>query len=425
MSLCGADTEANQLLQSLLQGTNITVPDIDLNSDEFKIPGGDSNPMYGQISKITVGDLTSGEFQGNGIFDVLMKAVSSQLTHEYEANRITGDDYTKAYIAMVQAAMQNSVQFLLGKDQAYWQATLSQSQAIQAKVELESTKVKYASMQFDALTTQANYALSKIRLTTEEIQYCTSQYNLNNILPVQLAGMNIDNNTKNYNLNSILPAQLQTNEAQLAGINTDNQIKTYNLTNMLPSQYAEQQAQTATVQYNLSDMLPLQKTMLNSQINQELAQTSLTNSQKANSDTDNLIKGYQLNYIMPAQLQLTNAQEAGLLVDNQTKTYQLNNILPYQSKYISEQYESQLAQTTDNRSDGSVVSGNIGEQKALYAQQIVSYKRDAEVKAAKIFTDPWMTMKTADDGLTAPNGFTNSSLDQILTALKNNNGLNG
>ena len=162
MSLCGADTEANQLLQSLLQGTNITVPDIDLNSDEFKIPGGDSNPMYGQISKITVGDLTSGEFQGNGIFDVLMKAVSSQLTHEYEANRITGDDYTKAYIAMVQAAMQNSVQFLLGKDQAYWQATLSQSQAIQAKVELESTKVKYASMQFDALTTQANYALSKI-----------------------------------------------------------------------------------------------------------------------------------------------------------------------------------------------------------------------------------------------------------------------
>lgn len=67
--------------------------------------------------------------------------------------------------------------------------------------------------------------------------------------------------------------------------------------------------------------------------------------------------------------------------------------------------------------------GSIGKQKALYDQQITSYQRDAEVKAAKIFSDAWITQKTIDEGLTAPSALQNASLDRILTVIKTNNKL--
>lgn len=57
----------------------------------------------------------------------------------------------------------------------------------------------------------------------------------------------------------------------------------------------------------------------------------------------------------------------------------------------------------------------------LYKQQIVSYKRDSEVKAARIFTDAWITMKTIDEGLLAPDGFTNEHLDDVLKSIKDKN----
>lgn len=61
-------------------------------------------------------------------------------------------------------------------------------------------------------------------------------------------------------------------------------------------------------------------------------------------------------------------------------------------------------------------------QIALYNQQITAYQRDAEVKAAKIFTDAWITMKTIDEGITPPDGFTNARIDDVLKTLRDNNG---
>jgi len=84
----------------------------------------------------------------------------------------------------------------------------------------------------------------------------------------------------------------------------------------------------------------------------------------------------------------------------------------------------QRAQTLDTRSDGVTdVEGVLGKQKDLYTQQITSYRRDAETKVAKLFTDAWITMKTIDEGLSPPTGFTNASLDEILGVLKVNNDL--
>jgi hypothetical protein len=112
-------------------------------------------------------------------------------------------------------------------------------------------------------------------------------------------------------------------------------------------------------------------------------------------------------------------------VQNASANFQLNSMLPAQLVMVNEQMEAQRAQTLSVRADGVPVTGNMGTQVALYNQQITSYKRDAEVKASKCFTDAYITAKTLDDTITPPSGFTNSSIDTVLTTLIARNRFDG
>lgn len=276
---CSAEVEANRLLEELTKGDDFTLPDIDMSGPEWDIPGGDGSPIFGAITKITNESLTTREVGGSGTFDALMESAHNHLKAEFKANRITGGEYTKAYIAMMESCMSNAVQFLLGRDQAYWAAALAQIQAVTARVTLATSKAQFVLAKLQALSAKSEYALTKMKIATESETYCAALFNADQMLPQQL-------------------------------------------------------------------------------------------------------------------------------------------------KLLTEQTEAQRAQTLDTRTDGAVVKGSVGKQKELYSQQITSYQRDAEVKASKLFTDAWITQKTIDEGLNPPNGFTNASIDTILTKLKSNNGLN-
>lgn len=276
---CSAEVEANRLLEELTKGDDFTLPDIDMSGPEWDIPGGDDSPIFGAITKVTNESLTTREVGGSGTFDALMESAHNHLKAEFKANRITGGEYTKAYIAMMESCMSNAVQFLLGRDQAYWAAALAQIQAVTARVTLATSKAQFVLAKLQALSAKSEYALTKMKIATESETYCAALFNASQMLPQQL-------------------------------------------------------------------------------------------------------------------------------------------------KLLTEQTEAQRAQTLDTRTDGAVVKGSVGKQKELYSQQITSYQRDAEVKASKLFTDAWITQKTIDEGLNPPNGFTNASIDTILTKLKSNNGLN-
>ena len=285
MSTYKLETEANGLFDALMDGVTFTIPDIDLSGSEYEIPSGLDSALYEPVKKLTIDDL-------NSAFNGMMGSMQSLLRKEYESGRITGSEYTKAYVALVGGTLQNATQFLLGKDQAFWQAQAAQIAAITARVQLQTSKVQLTAVQLEAQTAAANYALTKAKLATESINYGTAQYNLNTLLPAQ---------------------------------------------------------------YN------------------------------------------------KIQADITLSGRQVLL--------------------INEQMESARAQTLDTRTDGLAVAGSVGKQKALYSQQITSYQRDAEVKAAKLFTDAWITQKTIDEGLSAPSNFANDSVNTILGVLKANNGL--
>lgn len=188
---CGADTEANALLISLLAGKSFDIPEVDLDDPLFDIPPIDGD-LFNDVTKLTNEDLTTRQIDGSGTFDYLMSGFAAHLKGEYDNDRITGDDYTKAFIALTGGAMQNATAFLLGRDQAYWSAITAQLQAqaaqvavVTARIGLETAKVQLQAVRFEALNQEATYALTKMKLATEDMNYCVGKFNLEKILPEQ------------------------------------------------------------------------------------------------------------------------------------------------------------------------------------------------------------------------------------------------
>lgn len=282
MAGCGADTQANILINSLTQDASFPIPNIDLSGPDFQFPPG---LLQQSPTPLKVEDITVGGVDGPGAFDALMRGFRAHLEVEWNNGRITGDDYTKAYIALTESAMAQSIAFLLGKDSAYWSALNIQVQAFAARVSLETAKVQLAESQFSASVQKAQYASTKMDMSNKDIQYCTADFNLKQVLP---------------------------------------------------------------------------------------------------KTADNLT---------------------------------------YQGEMLKEQTEAQRAQTLDTRKDGQLVVGVLGKQKDLYKQQITSYQRDSELKAARIWSDAWITQKTIDEGLLPPDTLENATVEKVLEQIRQNNNL--
>ena len=435
---CNADVVANDLIDSLLAGKDFTVPNVELNADSLKLPTGSNNEMYASILRLNVSDLTQEKVGGTGAFDALMTSVKAHLREEYEKGRITGAEYTKAYAELVTATMANATQFLLGKDQVYWTSQLSQIQSVTAMLQMESERVKLAALKFDALTSEANYALTKLKLANEDAQYCINKYNLEQMLPAQKAlldaqvlGQVANNDKARYELINMLPKQSEGLGLANDGKLIENNTATYNLSSILPKQAAMLEAQRdgQVIQndqgrYTLQNLMPVQLEKLVAdiegvQVNTDIARYNLS----VLLPVQHLTAKYTLEQMMPSQKAMVDSQKQGQDIANQVASYNKEFTVPQQYQLLKEQTETQRAQTADNRSDGATVVGYVGKQKDLYSQQIDSFKRDAEIKAAKLMSDGWMTQKTIDEAALTPASFQQNMVDAVLQRVKTNNGL--
>lgn len=224
---CGAESEASSLYGTLISGENFSIPSIDLSDPLLNLPShlGASSPMYAAERKITVEDVTSGTVGGSGVFDKMMSSIKAHLAEQYEKARITGSEYTRAYIELTTAAMQTAITFLTAREKAYWDAQLAQITAITARVALQTTRVQLAQTIIDANTAKVNFALGKLKLSNESNTYCISQYNLDYILPGQYALTSVQTASAQYNLDQIMPAQKQlvTEQANVQRAQTSDQ----------------------------------------------------------------------------------------------------------------------------------------------------------------------------------------------------------
>lgn len=409
---CGGSDEADTIFDKLVDEGDFDFPEIDLNGPQFEIPSVTDNPLYVEVDKVSIAELTNRQIGGTGVFDALMDAISVHLKDQFEKDRITGREYADVYTAAIQGAMGQAVSFLMGKDNAYWQAIMTQAQARTAEIEavrsrilLENTKLEYFTKKATAKTAAADYAVKKMQLALMDQDFCQKL--------LEKAALTLDVEEKRFRNDEMLPLQrdqlteaIAQVRAVITGIGWDNTLKQSEVEDMQPKriEMLDSQMQTAAIEremarFNMDEVLPWQSLLTREQAEAARAQT-----------TGNRSDGSPV---------------AGVIGwDNRTKQFTLENLLPAQHQMVLEQVEGARAQTLDTRIDGTPVVGLVGKQKDLYTQQIESYQRDAEVKAAKMFIDTWVTQKTIDEGLIAPTVLQNASIETVMSRIKTNNGLN-
>lgn len=384
-----ADLLANNLFTTLTAGSDFTLPVVNFAGTEFQYST-EAAAAVGAI--LTEADLTERLVGGNGMFDGLMVAMSDHLRAEYDKGRITGQEYATAYISMTQTALGSAVQYLLQKDNAYWQGQLIQMQTrtaevalVTARIQAEIAKADLVKSQLETKTVAANYALSKMQLSTEdakhaglEAQTLQTTYQTNFLLPAQVAASTKQNEKLDFEIDFLLPKEL---------LKADKGIE------LMTSQISTATAQKDQILYQTASILP---------------------AQKLGYEADTAIKNYQVGSLLPAQT-------AGHTLDNLAKTFTNDFLLPEQLISLKEQNEGHRAKTMDTRMDGiTPVAGAIGMQTALYDQQITSYKRDAETKVGKMLLDTWITQMSINEDTLPPTSLSNARIDTVVEKLYTN-----
>ena len=115
--------------------------------------------------------ITDGTLTGNGIFDTWMRALGAHLKREYAEQRITGDEYAKAYIALMNNLLNAAVGFLtqdaqlaMAKEKLAYELQLLDAQVNLANKEL-ALKDK------DLALKEKQVALAEAQLKAAEAQY--------------------------------------------------------------------------------------------------------------------------------------------------------------------------------------------------------------------------------------------------------------
>lgn len=180
------------------------------------------------MSNINFDEITDGCVNGNGIFDEMMRSVKAHLQEEYDNQRIRGAEYSQVYIASINAAMQQSIQWHLGAETAKNQALLIEQQ-------IEGQKLQNDLIEEQIKQMQAQTALIEAQTANEIAQ------------------------------GGLIPVQKELLEAQVEGALLSNQLVT--------QQTLTEEKNTATATYNLEQMLPAQKAVMDQKLFTEEAQT--------------------------------------------------------------------------------------------------------------------------------------------------------
>jgi hypothetical protein len=434
---------ANSLFTTLT--SEITVPSIpDLSGPNYTITPDTDSDLYQDIVGATLAELTTAELDGTGAFDVMMQAMDKHIQREFRDGRITGTQYAEVYVGVTNQVIQNATQFVLQKDQARWQAITAQMQAriaeiqaTQALIELEKTKFETITQAFQMNLTAAQYGLTKMNIAQAEAQHdgivadnAIKQFQRNYLQPAELA-------LQHYERTAVKPSEVAINQFQVDRIMPATAAVTEYQNRVLQPLEADIQtlqrdrvvpAQAGIQEYQLNDILPIEKALQQYNLNvrqpaeveniNEQMETQRAQTQDLRSDGLTPVTG------------ILGEQKRNLTVDADTKDYNLDNMMPQQLELLirqvaltGEQTEAERAKTLDTRTDGSTVEGSVGKQKDLYDQQIDSFVKDAQHKAAKMYLDGWITQKTLDEGLLAPTQLTNNEINAVIASVRTNNNL--
>ncbi len=248
---------------------------------------------------ITFTDITTGEKEGRGYFDELMRTTLAHIVSEHTAGRITDANYATVYLSAMQSNLSAAVQFGL------------QQELTNAQIEI-------------ALITKAN--------TTKQ--------------------------------GELLDAQILQIQSQTAL--TDNELST-----LRPEQLTQLQQQVL---------------LLTQQVTGQTAQNTLLGTQNAGqllTNANTTKEGLLIDEKVKSESAATTDFVTGQAGVDQAKTSAEKDLL---AQKLTTEVSQVLGQTT-NSGGSNYVTGLVGAEIDLKTEQKESFKRDAEQKAAKFYSD--------------------------------------
>ena len=434
-----SETRSVALLNEITRGLDFSIPDIDFNDDLFNIPEDLKNALLQAPSKLTPGDLTERVVNGMGMYDQLMTTNRAHLMDEYENNRITGAEYTKAYIALSQSALQFAVQYLLGRDQAYYTALGSVVAALKGSIDIYTAKVQLAIAQAQAHQNKAQYANTVMALAVsdtqrdlvgEQIKHTTAQtelvgkQSLHTVAQTELVGKQSLHTVAQTELvgKQSLHTVAQTTLTEKQADHTEAQ------TELVGKQSLHTVAQTTLVNKQ-ADHTVAQTGLVNKQADHTVAQTELVGKQTLHVAAQTNLVNKQVEHTT-AQITLTaeqteqvHAQTSDKKRDNTTTVGGIMggniNLLKQQKLLTVEQTEQAHAQTSDKKIDNSTaVTGYVGHQTALLDMQAQAFRNDAVIKGVKIYTDSFATQASMGTATVAGTGLAAADINTATTKLQ-------
>jgi hypothetical protein len=96
------------------------------------------------VPSISITDLTSSDKikEGSGIFDVLFRKVSNEVEGQFVKGYLKGSEYAEVYLGAVQATLQQSMQFLLSRDELNMKLQLLDLEKQAQAINLEKLKLE-------------------------------------------------------------------------------------------------------------------------------------------------------------------------------------------------------------------------------------------------------------------------------------------
>ena len=262
--------------------------------------------------EILISDLTQSKLDGDGVFDVLMRATKAHLDREHQQHRITGPEYSTVYLGSIQQVMQTSLEFLIQRKRIALEESLLEQQVL-----LTAAQVAHTQAQVDIAVIQKDIALAELDIA-------------------QANAMKI-------------PAEIQHIEAQTALVEAN--------TSKVPAEKAHIEAQTELVEANLTKV-PAEKEQIETQ-------TRLIDQQHTNAVTENLVLQAQkckldAEFDLIGQNVLKAGAEIGLLGQKTvTERAQVSTMGVDEDSIIGRQKRLYMAQTDGFQRDAEQKAAKI------------------------------------------------------------------
>ena len=180
---------------------------------------------------ITLEDLTQAKVDGTWAFDTLMRAMVGHLELEFNKGRLRGADYANVYLNSLTPVLQNSVVFLLQKDEAAGKAAL-----VEAQVRLTEVQILLAEAELAREILNKELIAAQVEKTKAETVNLGQQ--LNNLMAEECVLKSQFDINKSQNLQvvaqtTLVNQKVATEKAQTSGVGIEptsvigKQIKLY------------------------------------------------------------------------------------------------------------------------------------------------------------------------------------------------------